>query len=72
MKAAKFEEKNRLFVHARKMYERALAELGQEALDENFMIQFVRFEIKQKEFDRAKTLFRYAMEKLPQDNQRRL
>ena len=36
------------------------------------MIQFVRFEIKQKEFDRAKTLFKYAMDKLPQDNQKRL
>jgi crooked neck len=57
MKAAKFEEKLKEFDKARRLYERALSDLGKEALDENFLIQFVKFEIKQKEFDRAKILF---------------
>ena len=46
IKAAKFEEKHKEFDKARKIFERALSELGKEALDESFLIQFTKFEIK--------------------------
>jgi len=72
MKAAKFEEKHKEYDRARKIFERALSELGKEALDENFLIQFTKFEIKQKEFERAKVLFKYALERLPSDDQKRI
>jgi|TARA_B110001450_G_C17375809_1_gene381633 hypothetical protein len=44
-----------------------MTELGKEALDENFLIKFTKFEIQSKEFDRARVLFNYAIEKLPSD-----
>lgn len=49
-----------------------MSELGKEALDENFLIKFVKFEIKSKDFDRARILFNYALEKLPSDKQKRI
>ena len=49
-----------------------MAELGKEALDENFLIRFTKFEIKCKQFERAKMLFKYAIDHLPEDNQKRI
>lgn len=49
-----------------------MSELGKEALDENFFIKFVKFEIKSKDFNRARILFNYALERLPQDKQKRI
>lgn len=49
-----------------------MSELGKEALDENFLMVFAKFEIKRKEFDRAKVLFNYALENLPADKQKRI
>lgn len=72
LKLAKFEQKNREIENARAIYERALAELGREAIDENFMIQFTKFEIKQKAYGRAHVLFKYATQKLPLENQKRI
>ena len=72
MKAAKYEEKHRNFLKARLIYERALAELGSDALDESFLMQFIKFEIKHKKFDRAKVLFEYSLEKLPDTNKKRI
>ena len=69
MKAAKYEEKHRNVFQARKLYERALAEL---AVDEPFLIQFTKFEIKHKEYERANVLFKYGFEKLPKESQRKI
>lgn len=49
-----------------------MSELGKEALDENFLTIFAKFEVKRKEFDRAKVLFNYALENLPSDKQKRI
>ena len=72
MKAAKYEEKHKSFQKARQIYERALSELGADALDEGFLMQFIKFEIKHKKFDRAKVQFEYSLEKLPEGNQKRI
>jgi len=72
VKAARFEEKNREYDRARSVYERAMAELGKEALEENFLIRFAKFEIKCKQFERAKLLLKYALDKLPESKQTRL
>ena len=50
------------------MYERALAELGKRSFNEQFFIQFTKFEIRQREYDRAKILFEYALENIPVDH----
>ena len=45
-------------------YERAIAELGDSAFDEELYLHFTKFEIKHKEFDRARVLFKFALENL--------
>jgi len=44
------------------MYERALAELGKLSFMESFFISFTKFEIRLREYERAKILFEYALE----------
>ena len=72
IKAAKFEESHRERDHARLYYERALAELGHKAFDENFFIQFTKYELRQKEFERAKILFKYALDNLSKEKSQKL
>ena len=72
MKAAKFEEQIRDRERARLYYERALAELGDKALNESFFLAFCRFEIKCKEFERARVLFKYALDRIPKGKAVRL
>lgn len=43
-----------------------MAQLGKEAMNENFLISFIKFEIKSKHLDRAQILFKYAMKNLPE------
>lgn len=69
IKAAKYEEKRRNVFQARKLYERALAEL---VVDEAFLITFAKFEIKHREYDRANVIFKYGLEKLPKENQKKI
>eukprot|EP00347_Sterkiella_histriomuscorum_P012460 403368491 len=72
IKAAKFEEQHRSKDQARLFYERALAELGPKAFDENFFIQFTNFEIRFHEHERAKILYKYALDNLPKERANRL
>jgi crooked neck len=72
LKAAKFEEYHRNRDSSRLFYERALAELGPKAFDENFFLQFTKFEIRNKEFERAKILYKYALDNIPKEKAQRL
>jgi crooked neck len=72
MKAAKFEEKVNERERARSYYERALTDLGEAALKEDFFLAFCRFEIKWKEFERARVLFKYALDRIPKGRAVRL
>lgn len=68
LRAAKYEEKQRDMAAARRLYERALAELGKDALnDDSLFIAFTKFEVRQRDYKRAKTLFKYALDNLPMD-----
>jgi crooked neck len=51
----------------RKIFERTLEELGQEALQEEYFIQFTRFEIRFKETDRAREIFKFGLENIPKE-----
>lgn len=53
------------------MYERALSELGRD-VDEDFFAIFARFEVKNKEFERANVIFKYGLEKIPKEKQKKL
>lgn len=72
VKAAQFEEHQRNHTGARLYLERALAELGKKAFTEAFFLAFTKFEIRQKEYQRAKILFEYALDTLSKDNSKNL
>ena len=73
LRAAKYEEKIKDFRAARRLFERALAELGKDAFaTDELIIAFCRFEIRQRNFKATKTLFAYALEKLPSDASKRV
>jgi crooked neck len=67
LKAAKFEEKSKHIENARVYYERCVAELSEEALEENFFLAFTKFEARNKEIDRARVLFKYALDNIPKE-----
>lgn len=64
LRVAKFEIKHHNFSSARRLYESCLADLGKEALTEDFFINFIRFEMRMKEFDRCRTLFKFGLENI--------
>jgi len=72
LKAAKFEEKHKNREGARHYFERALAELGNAVFDENFFIQFTNFEIKCRNAERARMLFKYGLDNIPKEKAGRL
>lgn len=64
MKAAKFEQKRGSKDKARRFYERAFVELGELAIDADFIQQFCDFETKAKEYERARVLYKFGLDKL--------
>lgn len=68
IKTAKYEEKLGNFNSARTIYETALSDLGEKALNENFFINFIKFEIRMKEIDRARVLFNYSIDNISKLN----
>lgn len=46
--------------------------MGKEAINEEFFVSFIDFEISQREFDRTRTLFEYSLQKLPIESQDKL
>ncbi|CAD8136165.1 unnamed protein product [Paramecium octaurelia] len=67
LKVAKFEIKQKAWDSARSIYERTLEELGQEALKEEYFIDFGRFEIRNKEYERAREIFRFGLKNIAKD-----
>lgn len=67
LKVAKFEIKQKAWESARSIYERTLEELGQEALREEYFIDFGKFEIRNKEYERAREIFRFGLKNIPKD-----
>jgi crooked neck len=62
---AKFEEKHLKIASARKVYEDAIQYLGDEYVTPEILGAFAQFETRQKEFDRARALYQYALSTLP-------
>lgn len=72
LRVAKFEEKYENRLSCRRLYESALADLGKEVLKEDFFISFIKFEVKNQEYDRARVLFRYGLDKIPKERHQKL
>lgn len=72
IKVAKFEAKLKHYDDARFVFEKALEDLGDEAISETFFVQWAKFEMRAKEFQRARQIFKYGLEALPKDKVARL
>jgi len=72
MRVAKFEDKHGNKESCRRIFESALADLGNKALTEDFFISFIKFEMKNREYDRSKVLFQYGLDNLSKDKSMKL
>ncbi|XP_027718185.1 crooked neck-like protein 1 [Vombatus ursinus] len=64
IKYVRFEEKLGCVAHARKVCERAVDFFGQENMDEHLYVAFAKFEENQKEFERARVIYKYALDRI--------
>ncbi|XP_071547455.1 crooked neck-like protein 1 [Panulirus ornatus] len=67
IKYAHFEENHGYIQSARRVYERAIQFFGDDHLDESLFIAFSKFEEGQKEHDRARVIYRYALDHMPKE-----
>ena len=62
---AKFEEKQHAIGHARAVYERCVGEMAELANDQKLFIAFAEFEVRAKEYERARAIYKYALDHIP-------
>lgn len=67
IKYAKFEEAHGYINGARKVFERAIEFFGEENLSERMILAFAKFEEGQREHERARVIYKYALDCLPKD-----
>ncbi|CAB1444959.1 unnamed protein product [Pleuronectes platessa] len=65
IKYARFEEKHGYIAHSRKVFERSVEFFGEEYVDENLFVAFARFEETQKEMERVRVIYKYALDRIP-------
>uniref|UniRef100_A0A3P9IF37 Crooked neck-like protein 1 n=1 Tax=Oryzias latipes TaxID=8090 RepID=A0A3P9IF37_ORYLA len=72
IKYARFEEKHGYIAHSRKVYERAAEFYGEDHVNENLFVAFAKFEEMQKEFERVRVIYKYALDKIPKNQAQEL
>ncbi|KAI1268807.1 cell cycle control protein [Xylariaceae sp. FL1019] len=65
IKWAKFEEEFGTSDMVREVFGAAVEALGDEFVDERLFIAYARYEAKLKEYERARAIFKYALDRLP-------
>ncbi|XP_056437729.1 crooked neck-like protein 1, partial [Gadus chalcogrammus] len=65
IKYARFEDKHGYIAHGRRVFERAVEFFGEEHVDERLFVAFARFEEMQKEMERVRVIYKYALERIP-------
>lgn len=65
IKWAKFEEEFGSSDLVREVFGQAIEALGDEFVDERLFIAYSRFEAKLKEYERARAIYKYALDRLP-------
>ena len=65
IKWAKFEEEIGDSDQVRDVFGAAIETLGDDFMDETVFIAYARFEAKLREFDRARVIYKYALDRLP-------
>ena len=69
---AKFEEAHGYISNTRDVYSRCAEFYGDEEMDEKLFIAFAKFEEGQKEYERARAIYKYALDHLPKDQAQEL
>ncbi|KAM0451393.1 hypothetical protein ACHAO4_006068 [Trichoderma viride] len=72
IKWAKFEEEYGTSDLVREVFGTAVEALGDEFVDEKLFIAYARFESKLKEYERARAIYKYALDRLPRSKSRLL
>ncbi|KAL5089412.1 NineTeen Complex (NTC) component [Trichoderma cf. simile WF8] len=72
IKWAKFEEEYGTSDLVREVYGTAVETLGDDFVDEKLFIAYARFESKLKEYERARAIYKYALDRLPRSKSRLL
>lgn len=72
IKFARFEEQHGFISGARRVFERAVEFFGEESMDEKLFIAFAKFEEGQREHDRARVIYKYALQHIPKDRTQEL
>lgn len=65
IKWARFEEENGTSDLVREVFGMAIETLGDDFMDERLFIAYARFEAKFKEYERARAIYKYALDRLP-------
>ena len=65
IKWAKFEEENGTSLLVRDVFGSAIEALGDDFMDEKLFIAYARYEAKLKEYERARAIYKYALDRLP-------
>ncbi|KAK1598058.1 uncharacterized protein LY79DRAFT_666366 [Colletotrichum navitas] len=65
IKWARFEEEFGTSDMVRDIFGTAIEELGDEFVDEKLFIAYARYEAKLKEYERARAIYKYALDRLP-------
>uniref|UniRef100_UPI00358F3A2E crooked neck-like protein 1 n=1 Tax=Myxine glutinosa TaxID=7769 RepID=UPI00358F3A2E len=72
IKYARFEDKHGYVALARRVFERAVEFYGEDYVEEQLFVAFSRFEEHQKEFDRVRVIYKYALDLIPKQNAQEL
>ncbi|KAJ1779545.1 NineTeen Complex (NTC) component, partial [Coemansia sp. RSA 1824] len=62
---AQFEETNGDADSVREVFGRAIDRLGEEHMDQHVFISFAKFEVRMREHERARAIYKYALQRLP-------
>ncbi|GAB7348633.1 hypothetical protein MBLNU459_g7006t1 [Dothideomycetes sp. NU459] len=65
IKWARFEEENGTSDLVREVFGMAIETLGEDFMDEKLFITYAKYEAKLKEFERARAIFKYALDRMP-------
>lgn len=65
IKWARFEEENGTSDLVREVFGMAIEMLGDHFMDERLFIAYARYEAKLREYERARTIYKYALDRLP-------
>ena len=72
IKWAKFEMEHGTTDIVREVFSEAVETLGEDFINEKIFLEFARFEVRMKEYERARALYKWALDRLPRSKSENL